>query len=103
MATRINTDGTRLEVVPAAGRVFSLEELQGVVAGYIEAFYLRDGRVMFLNEDGKRLALPVNVDATTIAYENDLPLDDYIVGDVIVTTRLEAGGGDEDNVEEIAR
>jgi hypothetical protein len=91
MATRINTDGTRVVMKPAHGFAFTLADLQGVVGGYIEAFYLRDGRVMFLNEDGKGEQLPLNIVATLIAYDNGLPPDDAIVGDVIIVTRIEAG------------
>jgi hypothetical protein len=96
MATRINADGTRVDVAPAHGRAFTLPELQAVVDGYIEAFYLHDGRVMFLNEDGKREQLPFNPTATVIARTHGLPLDDYIVGDVLITTRIEGGSEDEE-------
>lgn len=48
-------------VSPANGTAFTLEELQKIVGGYIEALYLHDGRIMFLNEDGKRLGLPLNL------------------------------------------
>jgi hypothetical protein len=98
MATRINTDGARLEVAPAAGAEFTLEELQAIVGGYIEALYLRDGSIMMLNEDGKRLALPFNLIATHLAHRNGLPGDDFILGDVVIGTRREFGGpnGDDD-------
>jgi hypothetical protein len=95
MATRINADGTRTEIAPADGATFSLVELQTIVGGYIEAVRLRSGAWMFVNEDGKRLGLPTNVVATTIAHERGyLPADDWIVGDVIVTTPHEAGAGE---------
>jgi hypothetical protein len=37
-----------------------LEEMHGFVGGYIELVRTLSGRVMFINEDGKRLELPVN-------------------------------------------
>ena len=96
MATRITVHGARLEVAPAAGATFTLAELQAVVGGYIEAVYLRDGRVLFCNEDGKRFALAPNLHATILAHEHGaIGRDDFIVGDVIVGTRAEFGGGDE--------
>jgi hypothetical protein len=98
MATRINVNGARLEVAPANGAEFTLQELQAIVGGYIEAFYLRDGTIMMLNEDGKRLALMFNLIATMIAQRHGLPGDDCILGDVVIGTRHEFGGpnGDDD-------
>jgi Domain of unknown function (DUF3846) len=96
MATQIPAIGTLLHVLPANGTAFTLEELQTIVGGYIEAFYLRDGTVMMLNEDGKRLGLPLNLVATQRAHRNGLPADDCIVGDVVIGTWIEMGGGDED-------
>lgn len=96
MGIRINADGTRGPIAPAIGAAFSLIELQGVVGGFIEGVRLRGGFWMFVNEDGKRLALPYNDLATQLARTDGfLPLDDYIVGDVVVCTTAEAGGTDE--------
>jgi hypothetical protein len=92
----MNTDGTRIAVAPSRGPAFSLAELQAVVGGYIEAVRLQDGSWMFVNEDGKRLQLPLNRSATLLAQTwGFLPPWDQIVGDVIVMTTLEAGGADE--------
>jgi hypothetical protein len=92
MATRINADGSTADVAPLDGRAFALDELQGIVAGYIEAIYLRDGRIMFCNEDGKRLGLAPNRAATTIARSHAAIVPgDTVVGDVIVGTRREFG------------
>jgi len=41
-----------------------LEEMHGFVGSYIELVRTLSGRVMFINEDGKRLELPVNRKAT---------------------------------------
>ena len=99
MATRINVNGTRVAVAPINGTSFSLPELHEVVGGYIEAFYLRDGLIMMLNEDGKRLGLAINRTATLIADANGLPADNVIVGDVIIGTRREFGGPNDDDDE----
>jgi hypothetical protein len=100
MATRLNADGGRLEVAPANGTDFTLEELQAIVGGYIEAFYLRDSTIMMLNEDGKRLALPFNLIATRLAHQHGLPGDDFILGDVVIGTRREMGGPNDDDDEQ---
>ena len=54
----------------------TLEALQGIVGGYIEAVWLRDDCVLVCNEEGKLQGLPVNF---------------RIFGDVIVGTALFAG------------
>lgn len=92
MAVRINVDGTRIEMHPTHGAAFHLSELHIVVGGYIEAVHLKDGRVMWVNEEGKLRALPVNEAATVIAHASGHDPTDMIVGDVIITTVDEAGG-----------
>jgi hypothetical protein len=52
---------------PKNERTFILEEMHGFVGGYIELVRTLSGRVMFINEDGKRLELPVNRKATELA------------------------------------
>lgn len=94
MATWIKATGGIETVTPANGKEFTLAELQKMVGGYIEEFYLRNESgqpIMFLNEDGKRLELPPNLNATEIASENGLFVGDIVVGDVVITTRAEAG------------
>jgi hypothetical protein len=92
MATRINADGTAETLTPRIGH-FALDELQVIVGGYIEAVFLDDDTVMMINEDGKRLGLPVNGRATWVARERgQVPAWDFIVGDVVIGTRREMGG-----------
>jgi Domain of unknown function (DUF3846) len=90
MATLIPTDGAPRDIAPHAGPAFTLQELQQIVGGYIEMLWAPDGRCLFLNEDGKRLELPIN-DAATLLMRRRLTPGDYIVGDVILCTRQEAG------------
>lgn len=72
------------------GKPFTLPELQRLVGGYIEVLALGDGRLMVLNEDGKRLQLPVNLNATVLMRDRIQP-GDFIVGDVVICSRKEAG------------
>lgn len=94
-------------VTPKTPPAFTLAELQGFVGGYIELLVLPwitrtgingsgepESLVMFLNEDGKRLGLPRNGFATSLARRVLQPHDE-IVGTVIVCTRDEAGEGSE--------
>jgi hypothetical protein len=90
MATLIPAHGVPHDVAPAHGGHFTLRELQAVVGGYIEAIPTPDGRIMFLNENGKHLQLPLNHEATARVRHWLLP-GDVIVGDVLLCTRREAG------------
>ncbi len=90
MATLIRAGGGPEDVQPADGHAFTLPELQQIVGGYIEVVRAADGRLMFLNEDGKRLNLPWNGFATFLV-RGLIGDDDYIVGDVVLCTRTEAG------------
>jgi hypothetical protein len=107
MATLIPADGSVPRYVTPArgeGTAFTLQELQTIVGGYIEALRSSwltadDGQplIMFLNEDGKREDLPLNRFATALM-RRALQPEDYIVGDVVLCTYAEAGeGGDEDD------
>ena len=60
----------------------SLEAMQEAVGGYIQELGMKDGRIMIVNEDGKRLELPRNEKATSMV---DLFFsDDYIAGNAII-------------------
>lgn len=61
----------------------SLQELQKVVGGYIEAVPTHDGRVMYVNEEGLMRQLAFNPEASEMASRR-------IVGNVAVI-----GGSDE--------
>ena len=84
MATLFHTDGFREKVSPANGSDFRLEEMQRMVGGIIEIVYFDDNTVMVINEEGKLLGLPLNMDATAIFRAHYPDSDDYIVGDALV-------------------
>lgn len=89
MALWIKSNGAVDTVTPAVGEAFTLEELQRIVGGYIEIVRATAGRWMVLNEDGKRLDLPLNIVATVMYHAAGGREDDVIVGDVLVATRRE--------------
>lgn len=64
----IHAGGTFEQVRPAKGAKFTLEELQGIVGGYIERAHTHGGAAMWVNEDGIRLGLPVNHLATVLMW-----------------------------------
>jgi Domain of unknown function (DUF3846) len=97
MATLITAAGARRTITPANGRTFQLQELQQLVGGYIEVLRAPEEHWCFLNEEGKLKALPYNAEATALLARY-MARDDYLVGDVVICTALEAGetGEDED-------
>lgn len=75
-------DGTILEVVPANGTDFQLDELKKMVDGYIEIVPAGEGKIMVLDDEGKLKGKPVNDAATMIFMQAGFY--DTIVGDVLV-------------------
>ena len=71
------------DYTPKNGRLFELDELQGIVDGYIEIIRLNDGRMIIADEDGKSKCKAVNIPATNIM-RRDHYTTDYIVGTAIV-------------------
>jgi hypothetical protein len=90
MAIKITTDKKVTRVRPK-NKVFTLEELQKQVDGYIELlplkrvpeFKLTDA-IMVMNEEGKLLGLPMNQMATDLLTRNYPKSTDVIVGDVLI-------------------
>ena len=72
----IKTSGEYELVKPAKG-VFSLEELQRFVGGYIEIVWLSGGMAMVVNEEGLLYQLPGNQLASVLAGQQ-------IVGDAVI-------------------
>jgi hypothetical protein len=77
----ITPKGEELPIKPSNGSDFTLEELQKFVGGYIEIVWLRDGRCMIVNEEGKLNDLKYNKIATDLYNKSD----DHIVGNVLVS------------------
>ena len=105
--TGLDSMEEQVEVFPASGKAFTLEELQGFVEGNgsktIQYLPLPDGRVMFANDNGKLVGLPLNVEASAF-WREMFPLDKYpfnndgmIVGNAIVCTKVEAGDEDDES------
>ena len=75
MLELIRVDGSTEQVVN-----FSLENLQKLVGGYIEALYAHDGRMLVVDEEGRLKNKPVNPAASAI-------FGYVVVGDVVVGNR----------------
>lgn len=63
----IPVQGRAKEVMPANGTDFQLREVQKMVGGYVEVVYLRDGRVMLVDEEGLLKGAPLNREASRMA------------------------------------
>jgi hypothetical protein len=76
----------RITKIEPKGSHWSLEELQGLVGGYIEVARTIDGRFMVINELGKVLTpLPLNAQATRIYQHGRV---DPIVGPAVIIDSL---------------
>lgn len=93
MAKLIKANSETSEQQPANGGQFTLAEMNAFVGGYLEAVNLFDGSVMYVNEEGIRLQLPINEKATALVRQKR-PTDGWVIpilGDVIVCTLVETG------------
>lgn len=81
MAKLIKPDGTISEIKPLKGNHFTLEELQGYIHGYIELVSTKDGKQMYIDEEGKIKKLDLNEKATMLYSGADF---DCIFGTAIV-------------------
>ena len=89
MAQLIKANGETSKVLPGNGKVFTLQELQSFVGGYIEFRHI-DGEIMVMNEEGKLMGLPNNDEATNVLMElKAIASDDYVVGDVLICLKKE--------------
>lgn len=88
MSRIIKVNGEAIEVEPANGAWFTLEELQEAVGGYIELLVLPCGDFLYLDEEGKLKGKPLNKRATLLGRSAGIASTDYIVGDVIVVSPI---------------
>jgi hypothetical protein len=96
MAMLLKAAGGVEEIRPANGRTFVLAELQAFVGGYIEVVRAHNGQWLVLNEDGKRLELAPNANATELLHEAGGVPWDVVVGDVLLADSVEIGAHDDE-------
>ncbi len=90
MATLITPEGKISTITPKNGLAFTTDELHSLVDGYLECVYLSNGRLMWIDEEGKLKDKRPNMVATFIALDVLMP-GDVIVGNAVITTLSEAG------------
>lgn len=101
MATSLKTGGTSETMKPRSGKAFHYTEIQQLVGGDIEDFYLSENEIMFFNEEGKLLDLPVNLGAMEELDRRRIYLGwgDVIVGDAMIMTTIESGDEEDEDGE----
>lgn len=81
VGTLVACSGEVKEIV-FSKKMIALKEMQECVGGYIEFVWLRDNKILVVNEDGKIQGLPDNPIATKIIREQGI--SDHIVGDALL-------------------
>jgi len=91
MATLITPSGKIIAVTPKDSTTsFTANEIHTLVDGDLECVRLRDGRLMWIDEEGKLKRKQPNMVATFMALDV-LQRGDVIVGNAVITTLAEAG------------
>ena len=89
MAKRIANDGAMNEV-SAKETWFSLDEMYSLLnCSRLEAVYLQDGRIMWIDEEGKLKPHQINIQATLLLKKAGGIPGDYIAGIALITERNE--------------
>ena len=82
----IFANGEEAPVAPANGKRFTLQELYAhIECDTVELVMLADGRVMWLDENGKRSTKELNQTATDLLREAGGIPGDFVVGNVLIT------------------
>lgn len=90
----MNPDGRTKEVRPANGTHWTLEELQGFVGGYVEVLRTVDGGYMVINDMGKVMNPPLDLNIPATRVYKYGRVDPILGPAVVVDTRLELDGPD---------
>lgn len=81
------TNGEVHITCPQNSTSYSLEEMQGIVEGWIEPIYsYKSNEVLVVNEEGMLKGLPINKKATEWFRKNDAFGKGFIYGNALLTT-----------------
>lgn len=90
MAELIRTDGTVETVTPENGKTFSLQEMYELIGcSLVQVIYLVDGRIMWLDEEGKFKEHQINTQATKLLIEAGGMMGDYVAGNALICSDSE--------------
>jgi hypothetical protein len=77
-------------VHPQNGKYFTLKEMYSLLdCEMVQAVNLYDGRILWLDEEGKRKSRYLNIPATQLLYASGGMREDYITGNVLITSQDE--------------
>jgi hypothetical protein len=79
--TWIKSSGKVIEM-EFSKKMITLKELQDCVDGYIEFIWLREGKILVVNEDGKINGMETNSFASALIQNEGI--NDYIVGNALL-------------------
>jgi hypothetical protein len=89
MAELIVAQGATTTVFPQ-DTIFTLKEIYSLLnCNLVQIISLNDGRIMWLDEEGKFKPHFFNSTATRLLHESGGMDDDYIAGDVLITSQDE--------------
>ena len=90
MAELIREDGTVETVAPQNGRTFSLAEMYQLIGcSLVQVIYLADGRLMWLDEEGKFKEHSRNEQATILLEQAGGGFGDYVAGNALICRESE--------------
>ena len=90
LATLIYPTGKITAVTRDNGTAFTATEIHALVDASLVCVCLRDGRIMWIDDEGKLKGKQPNMGATFLALDV-LQSGDVIVGNAVITTLAEAG------------
>jgi len=89
MAELVTAKGSTSTVFPQ-DTLFTLKEIYSLLnCNLVQIISLNDGRIMWLDEEGKFKPHFFNSTATRLLHESGGMDDDYIAGDVLITSQEE--------------
>lgn len=71
------------DVTPKDCKMFTLEEAQAMVGGYVEVVHLNEGKILVCDEDGRIKQKRVNKNATEAAYKLGYK-GHFLVGNILI-------------------
>ena len=90
MAILIKPDGSMRNMFPESGELFSLKEMYTVLnCSLVQCIYLDDGRIMWIDEEGKLKPHFANPRATRLLKKAGGMEGDYIAGLALITEQNE--------------
>jgi hypothetical protein len=76
-------DGSEKEVTLPEEQGAQFESVMETVQGMVAQHVLPNGKIMYINEEGKVMDLPINYKATNLA-KKILKIDEYILGNAVI-------------------